>query len=75
MRLIPPHPLTNFEIQRHYQNKLILKGVYSRNNFANTLKDGVNIINLDEDKSIGIHWIALYVNDHNMTYFDSFGVE
>ena len=21
------------------------------------------------------HWIALYVNDDNLTYFDSFGVE
>ena len=35
----------------------------------------VYIINLDEDESIGTHWIALYVNDNNVTYFDSFGVE
>ena len=25
--------------------------------------------------SIGTHWIALYVNGDNATYFDSFGVE
>ena len=33
------------------------------------------IINLDESESIGTHWIALYVNAENVTYFDSFGVE
>ena len=29
-------------------------------------------MNLDELKSIGNHWIALYVNDNNVIYFDSF---
>ena len=38
-------------------------------------KDGVYVINLDEFKSIGTHWIALYVNGNSRTYFDSFGVE
>ena len=33
------------------------------------------MINLDEHESIGTHWIALYVNAKNETYFDSFGVE
>ena len=33
------------------------------------------IINPDEYESIGTHWIALYVNDNNVTYFDCFGVE
>ena len=27
-----PHPLTNFEIQKYYQNETKLNGVYSRNN-------------------------------------------
>ena len=35
----------------------------------------IYITNLDEYESIGFHWIALYINDDNMTYFDSFGVE
>ena len=30
--LIPPHPLTNFEIQMHYQNEPRFNGVYSRDN-------------------------------------------
>ena len=33
------------------------------------------MINLDEYSDIGTHWIALYVNDKTVTYFDSFGVE
>ena len=34
------------------------------------------VINLDEYKSLGTHWIALYVQkSHNIIYFDSFGAE
>ena len=71
---MPPHPLTNFEIQNYYQNKSKFNGVYSRNNLPK-LKDDVYVINLDEYESIVTHWIALYVNDNNVTDFDSFGVE
>ena len=38
------------------------------------MKDGAYVINLDENKSIKIQWISLYVNGDNVTYFDSFGV-
>ena len=38
-------------------------------------KLGAYIINLDEFKSIGTNWIALYVNSENVQYFDSFWVE
>ena len=30
--LMPPHPLTNFKIQKYYQNEPKFNGVYSRNN-------------------------------------------
>ena len=30
--LIPPHTLTNFEIQKYYKNKPRCNGVYSRDN-------------------------------------------
>ena len=33
-----PHSLTNFEIQKYYQNEPKLNGVYSRNN-SSKLKD------------------------------------
>ena len=71
---MPPHLLTNFEIQKYDQNEPKLNGVYSRNNLAK-IKDGVYVINLDEYESIEFHWIALYVNASNVTYFDIFGVE
>ena len=29
---MPSHPLTNFEIQKYYQNGLKFNSVYSRNN-------------------------------------------
>ena len=76
-----PHPLTNFEIQKYYQNQLSVKptqrkfnGVFSRNNLPKT-KAGAYVIILDEFIFIGTHWIDLYVNGDNVTYFDSFGVE
>ena len=68
------HPLTNVEIQKYYQNEHDFNGVYSRNNLLK-INDGVYVINLDEYKSIQTHWIVLYVNDNNVIYFDSFGVE
>ena len=49
-------------------------GVYSRSYLAE-IKDGTYEINLDESKSRGTQWIALYVNGNNVIYFDSFGVE
>ena len=45
--LIPPHPLTNFEIQKHYQSESRFNGVYSRDN-PPEIKDGAYVINLDE---------------------------
>ena len=72
--LIPPHPLTNFEIQKYYQNEPRFNGVYSRDNLPK-INDGADIINLDEYSDIGTHLVALRVNNNNVTYFDSFGVE
>ena len=71
---MPPHPLTNFEIQKYYQNEPRFNGVYSTNNLAK-IKDGAYVINLDEYSDIATHWVALYVNNNNVTYFDSFGIE
>ena len=69
------HPLTNFEIQEYYKNEARFNGVFSRDNLPKTLKNGTYVINLDEYEDVGTHWIALYVKDNEITYFDSFGVE
>ena len=64
---MPLHPLTNFEIEK-YENGPKFNGFYSANNLSK-IKDGAYIINLDDFKLIGTHWIALYVNAENLTYF------
>ena len=69
-----PHTLTNFEIMKYYENESRFNGVYSRDNLSK-IKNGAYIINLDEYSDIGTHWVALWVNNNNVTYFDSFGVE
>ena len=43
-----------------------------------TIKNGayvINLINIDEYADVGTHWIALYVKNNEVIYFDSFGVE
>ena len=72
---LPAHPLTNFEIQEYYQNEPRFNGVFSRDNLPNNIKNGAYVINLDEYRDIGTHWVALYVNNKIVIYFDSFGVE
>ena len=67
--------MTNFEIQKYYQNEPRFNRVYSRDNLPNKIKDGAYIINLDGYSDIGTHWIALYSLNNNVTYFDSFRVE
>ena len=69
-----PHSLTNFEMQKYYQHEPKFNDVYSRNNLPK-IEDGAYAINLDEYKSIGIPWIAFYVNAENVTCFDGVGVE
>ena len=69
------YPLTNFEIQRNYQNEPRFSAVYSRDNLPKKIKDGGYVINLDEYTDVGTPWIALYILDNYATYFDSFGVE
>ena len=61
-------------MQKYYQNESRFNGVYSRENLPK-IKDGTFVINLDEYSDIGTHWVALYVQNNNVTYFDSFGVE
>ena len=69
-----PHPLTDFEVQKYYQNKPRSNGVYSRDNQPK-IKDWAYIIHFDEYSDIGTHWVALCVQNNDVTYFHSFRVE
>ena len=66
---------SDFEIQAYYQDEPRFIGVCSRDNLPNKIKNGAYVINLDEYSDIGTHWIALYVCNKTVTYFDSFGIE
>ena len=72
---MPPYPLTNFEIQKYYQNEPRFNGVFSRNNLPKKIKDGAYVINLDEYADVGTHWIALFWNRNEIVYLNSFGAE
>ena len=73
--LIPPHPLTNFELQKCYKYEPRFNGIFSRNNLPKKIKDGAYIINLDEYANVGTYWIALFCKKYEIVYFDSFGVQ
>ena len=69
-----PHPLNNLEIQIYYQNEPQRSSVFSRITLP-VIKGWAYVINSDDYYSERTYWIALYVNDKNVKYFDSFGVE
>ena len=70
---MPLHPLTNFGIQKYYKNWPRFNGIYSRDNLSE-IRDKVYVINLHQYSDIGTHWIALYIQNNDVTYFDSSGV-
>ena len=57
-----------------YQNLTRFNGVYPKDNVTK-IKDGAYVINLDDYSDNGTHWIALYVQNNGVTYFDHFWVE
>ena len=71
---MPHHALTNFQIQKYYQNEPKFNSVYSRNNLLK-IKDGTYVIDCDKFKAIGTQWITLCVNGNNIIYFESFGIK
>ena len=72
---MPHHPLTNFEIQKYYQNEPKFNGAYYRDNLPDKIKDETYVINLHKYSDIRTRWITLYALNNNVTYFDSFGAE
>ena len=72
---MPPHPLTNFEIQKYYGNQSRFNGVFSRDNLPKKIKNKAYVTNLDEHADTGTNWSALFCNRNEIVYFDSFGVE
>ena len=73
--LMLPHPLTNFEIQKYYENEPRFNSVFSRDNLPKKKKDGAYVINFDEYADTGTYWIVLFCKKNEIVYFDSFSIE
>ena len=52
---MPLHLLTNFEIQKYYQNESRFNSLYPRNDLPEKIKNGAYVINLNEYANIGTH--------------------
>ena len=52
---MPPHRLTNFEIQKYYESESRFNGVFSRDNTTKKIKDGAYVRKLDEYADVGTH--------------------
>ena len=65
--------MTNFKIQKYYQNEREFNEVYSSNNLPK-IKD-INVINLDVYGSIGALCWVLCVSAENLTYSGRLGVK
>ena len=68
------HPLSNIEITEYFNHEPRFNSVFSRNNLPR-IKDRVYVINLDDQKSKGTHWVSLFIDKHLDVYFDSFEIE
>ena len=58
---------------KYYQN--YQKYDQNESKFNGVFREIIYLINLGENQLVGTHWIALYANGDNLTYFDSFEVE
>ena len=71
--LVLLHLLSNIKIFRYFNYEPRFN-CFSKNNLAR-IKDGGYVINLDNEKSKGTHWVSLYIDRNTAVYFDSFGIE
>ena len=72
--LVPLHPLHNIKITNYFNYKPRFNGVFSRNNIPR-IKDGTYVINLDDKKNKGTHWVLTFIDRKKAVYFDSLGIE
>jgi hypothetical protein len=60
----------------YYNEHKKFGGVYSRDTIPKTIKPKFYIVNLDDARGEGTHWVCVYNCHHNVCYyFDSFGVD
>ena len=59
---IPSHLLTNFDMQKYYQNEPRFNGLFQEIICLKKIKDRAYVINLDENADVATHWTALFCN-------------
>ena len=69
-------PLSNFDLMEWIKKLGIkhLRGIYSRDRLPNKIKKECGIINLDDTKGAGTHWVCYRNLDSVVEYFDPFGL-
>ena len=69
-------PLSNFDLMEWVKKLGIkhLRGIYSRDRLPNKIKKECGIINLDDIKGPGTHWVCYRNLDSVVEYFDPFGL-
>ena len=68
------YPLNNTKITNYFNYEARFTGIFSRNNLPK-IKDGAYLINLDDKKRKGTHWVSLLIDRNTATCVDSFGIE
>ena len=72
--LLPRHPLSNIEIPKYLHYEPRFNSAFSRNNLPR-IKDGTYVINVDNKKSDGTHWVSLFIVTNPTLFFDSFEIK
>jgi len=70
-------PLTNVALVKHAKKMGIVRfrGVYSKDSLPAVRRpEECGIVNLQDSKGPGTHWVAYYARESCTLYFDSFGL-
>ena len=65
------HLLSNIDITNYFDYEPRFDGVFSKKN-SSRIKHGAFLINLDDKKSKGRHWVTLLIDRNKVVYFLSF---
>ena len=67
-------PLNNFHFTDYYHKSPLFAGVFSRDNLPYLFEDKFYVINLDNKRGDGTHWVVVFNCYRECIYFDSFAV-
>lgn len=72
--MLPNRPLTNVDIQKYAKDIPYFRGIYMKDQLPRKPKKiECAIVNLDDSKNEGTHWVAYVKLYKHCEYFDSYG--